>query len=62
MAYDSEKEKRSRWRENNAVGAMAGLMFLGLLLIGALIAVLLAPIMVATVPPPIRDQQEAISE
>ena len=37
-------------------------MFLVLLLIGALIAILLTPVMVTTVPPPIPGQEERTSE
>lgn len=60
MMYEPEKEHRERVREYNAVGAMVGLMFLALLLIGSALAILLAPAMVATVPP--RVQEQPISE
>ena len=55
MAHEPEKERRWRVREYNAVGTLAALMFLGLLLIGAAIAILLAPAIVPT-PPPVQDE------
>ena len=62
MAYDFEKERHRRLQANNVIGAFAGLMFLVLLLIGALIAILLTPLMVTTVPPPIPRQEEHTGE
>jgi uncharacterized iron-regulated membrane protein len=62
MAYETEKDKRWRWRETNAVGAVAGLMFVALLLVGGLIAFLVIPSIVVTVPPPIPGQEEPNSD
>jgi hypothetical protein len=59
MAYDPEEDRRSRQRANNAVGTFAGLMFLALMLMGALIAFLIMPAMPVTVPPPIPGHDEA---
>ena len=59
MANDPEKEPRSWRRVNNAVGTFAGLMFLVLMLMGALIAFLILPAMPVTVPPSIPGQDEA---
>ena len=62
MAYDPEKERHRRRRANNAIGAMAGLIFLVLLLVGGLIAFLVIPSIIINDPPAIPGQEEPITE
>jgi hypothetical protein len=59
MADEPEIEQL---REYNAVGAVAGVMLLVLLLAFALVAMLIVPSMETTVPPPILNQEQVSDE
>jgi hypothetical protein len=59
MADETEKEQV---REYNAVGAVAGLMFLVLLLLFALVAMLMVPSIDTTVPAPLPGHAEQVSD
>jgi hypothetical protein len=59
MPDEPEKEQL---REYNAVGAVAGVMFLVLLLAFALVAMLIVPSTETTVPPSIPNQEQVSDE
>jgi uncharacterized iron-regulated membrane protein len=52
-------ERRSNWREGHAVGAIVGVLLLGLIIVGVIATLLFAPLFKATTPTQVPGQEQS---